>query len=137
MVISCLFPRLSAKIVTVFHLTTKCPSFLRGGIVYEFEHEGATYYWKTKRHFNIKMREHFLIYILIETKVKANDDSAIKKYILFCSRLPGFEDLSIFTISNNDFKFKLTGSCLTSIMVKFTLRVFQQTRSKVSFSDMP
>ena len=106
MVISSLFPRLSAKIVTVFHLTTKCPSFLNGGIVYEFEHESgrATYYWKTKRHFNIKMREHFLIYILIETKVKGNDDSAIKKYILFCSHLPDFEDLSVFTTSNNDFQ---------------------------------
>ena len=106
MVISRLFPRLSAKIVTVFHLTIKCPSFLNGGIVYEFEHESgrATYYWKTKRLFNIKMREHFLIYILIETKVKGNDDSAIKKYILFCSHLPDFEDLSVFTTSNNDFQ---------------------------------
>ena len=106
-----MFPRLRAKLVTVLHLLTKSLSFLRGGIVYKFEGGGgsATYYGKTKRHFNTKMCEHFLIYILTEIKVKGDDNSAIKKHHSL-----DFDDLPVFTTNIKDFKFKFSESCLTN-----------------------
>ena len=61
----------------------------------------ATYYGKTKGHFKVRMCERFLP--LSRKRVKCND-SAIKKHLLFCNHQPDFEDFSILTTHNNDFK---------------------------------
>ena len=45
-------------------------------------------------------------------RVKGDDDSAIKEYLLFCNHAPDFEDFSIFTTNNNDFKVTLMESLL-------------------------
>ena len=36
--------------------------------------------------------------------VKSDEDSAIKEHLLFCNQSPDFEDFSILTTNNNDFK---------------------------------
>ena len=39
--------------------------------------------------------------------IKIEDDSAIKKHLLFCNHTPHFEDFSIPTTNNNNFKVTL------------------------------
>ena len=39
-------------------------------------------------------------------KVKGDDDSAIEEHLLFCNTSPDFENFSILTTSNNEFKVK-------------------------------
>ena len=45
-------------------------------------------------------------------KVKVDDNSTIKEHLLFCNHAPDFEDVSIPTTSNNDFKIKSMESFL-------------------------
>ena len=72
----------------------------------------ATYYDKTKRHFKVRMCKHFGISVLTGKRVKSDDDSPIKEHLLFCNHAPDFEDFSILTTNNNDFKFTLIESLL-------------------------
>ena len=58
------------------------------------------------------MCEHLGISALTEKRVKDDDDSAIKKHLLFCNHAPDFEDFLIIAINNNDFKVKLMESLL-------------------------
>ena len=53
-------------------LKDRIPVFLRSGIVYKFKCGGcnSNYHGKTKRHFKVRMREHFGISALIGKKVK-------------------------------------------------------------------
>ena len=56
----------------------------------------ATYFSKTKRF------KHLGTGALTGKRVKGNDDSAIKKHLLFCSHSPDFEDFSNITTNNNN-----------------------------------
>ena len=97
------------KISNLFTFKVDVPSFLRSGIIYKF-HCGscnATYYDKTKRHFKVRICEHFRISALTGKIVKGDDDSAIKEYLLFCNQKPNFQDSSILAVKNNNFKVKL------------------------------
>ena len=58
------------------------------------------------------MCEHLGISVLSGKKVKGDDDSAIKKYLLFCNHAPDFEDFLIIATNNNDFKVTLMESLL-------------------------
>ena len=113
-VISDLFSRLSARLVTFLTFKDKMPSFLRFDIACKFQCGScnATYYGKTKYHFKVKMREHLGISALTVKRVKGDDDSAIKEHLLFCNHTPDFEDFSILATNNNDFKVMLMESLL-------------------------
>ena len=83
------------------------PLFLSSETVYKFQCGGcnATYYGKTKRHFNVRMCEHLGTSALTGSRVKGDDDSSIKEHLLFCNHSSDFEDFSILT--TNDFKVTL------------------------------
>ena len=102
------------KISNFFTVKDKIPSLVRSGIVYKFQCGGcnASYYGKTKRHFKVRICEHLGISRLTGKRVKGDDDSAIKEYLLFCNHLSDFKDFSILATNNNDFKFTLTESLL-------------------------
>ena len=102
------------KISNFFTFTDKIPSFLCSGIVYKFQSGScnATYYGKAKRHFKVRMCEQLGISALTVERVKGDDDSAIKEYLLFCNHTPEFEDFSILASNNNDFKVMLMKSLL-------------------------
>ena len=102
------------KISNFFIFKDKIPSFLRSGIVYKFQCSScnATCYDKTKRHFKVRIREHFEISALAGKRVKGDDDSAIKERLSFCNHTPDFEDFSILATNNSDFKVTLMESLL-------------------------
>ena len=50
------------------------------------------------------MCEKVPILTLTGKRIKSDDDFVIKKHLLFCNYSTGFDDFSIFTINNNDFK---------------------------------
>ena len=104
-----MFSKLSAKLVTFFTFKDKIPSFLRSGIVEKFQCGGcsATYYSKTKRHFKVRMCEHLRISALTWKRVKGDHDFVIKEHLLFCNHAHQFEDFSILSTNNNDFKVTL------------------------------
>ena len=74
----------------------------------------ATYYGKTKHHFNVKIWEHFGISNLNGKKVKIDNNKlmAIQEQLLCCNYTPSFEDFSILTRKSNDFKLKIMESLL-------------------------
>ena len=86
----------NCKISNSVTFKDKILSFLCSTIVYKFQSGGcnATYYGKTKPHFKSKMC----------------DDSGIKEHLLFCNHAPYFEDFSILTTNNNNFKVMLMES---------------------------
>ena len=55
---------------------------------------------------------HLKIAAVTGKKVKGDDESAIKEHLLFCNHSPDFEDFSILTTNNIDFKPTLMGSLL-------------------------
>ena len=93
------------KISNFLHLKT-IPSFFCSDIVYKFQCNGcnATYYGKTKHHFKIRMCEHLGISALTGKRIKGDDDSVIKDYLLLCDHLLDIKDFSILTANNNNFK---------------------------------
>ena len=74
----------------------------------------ATYYGKTKCHFEVRMCKLLGIFALTAKRVNVDDDSAIKEHLLFCNHAPNLENFSILTTNNNDFKVTLMGSLLIS-----------------------
>ena len=58
------------------------------------------------------MCEHLGISALTGKRDKGDDDSAIKEHLLFSNHSPNFEDFSILTTNNNDFKVTLMESLL-------------------------
>ena len=92
------------KISNFFTFEDKISLFLRSGIIYKFQCGGcnATYYGKTKRHFNFRMCEHLAVSALIGKRVKGEDDSAIREHLSFCNHAPDFEDLSFLATNNNN-----------------------------------
>ena len=91
------------KISNFFTVKDKIPSFLSYGIIYKFQCDScsATYYGKTKHHFNVRMCEHLRISALTGKRI-SDDDSAIKEHFLFCNHKSDFEDFSI--LATNNFK---------------------------------
>ena len=53
------------------------------------------------------MCEHLRISALTGKRVKDDNDSAIKEYLLFCNHTRNFEDFSILATSKRDFKITL------------------------------
>ena len=106
------------KISYFFTFKDKIPSLLLSGIVYKFHRDSwkATYYDKTKRHFKVRMCEHFRISALTGKRVKGDDDPAIKEHLLFCNHTPDFEDFSILATNNNDFKVTIMESLLINLL---------------------
>ena len=58
------------------------------------------------------MCEQLDILALTGKRGKGDDDSAIKKHLLFCYHAPDFEEFSILSTKNNDFKATLMKSLL-------------------------
>ena len=108
------FFQTKCKISNFFTFKDKVPSFLRSGIVYKFQCGScnATCYGKTKRHFKVRMFEHWGISLLTGKRFKGDNDSAIKEHHLFCNRTPDFKDFSILATNNNDFQVTLMESLL-------------------------
>ena len=104
------------KLINFFTFKDKIPVFLSSGIVYKFKCGGcnATYYGKTKHHFKVRRCEHLGLSALTGKRVKGNSDFAVKEHHLFCNHLSGFDDFSILTSNNNDFKVTLMESLLIS-----------------------
>ena len=102
------------KLINFFVLKDKIPIFLRSGIIYKFNCGGynATYYSTTKRHFKVRMCENLGDSALSGTRVKRDNDSAVKEYHLFCNHSSGFDDFSILASNDNDFKVTLMESLL-------------------------
>ena len=75
-----------------------------------FVNKESTYYGKS--HFKVKMCERLGILVLTGNRVKGDDDSAIKEHLLFSNNAPDFEDFSILTTNNNDFKVTFIESLL-------------------------
>ena len=67
-------------------------------IVYKLQYGScsATYYGKTKRHLKVRMCEHLGILALTRKRVKGDDESDVKEYLLFCNHSPDFKDFSIY-----------------------------------------
>ena len=105
---------IKCKISTFFTFKDKIPSFLPSGIVYNFQCGScnAIYYGKTKRHFKVRMCEHFGISALTVKRVKGDHDSAIKEHLLFCNHTRDFEDFLILAANKSDFKVTLMESLL-------------------------
>ena len=106
------------KISYFFTFKDKIPSFLLSGIVHKFHRDSwkATYYDKTKRHFKVRMCEHFRISALTGKRVKGDYDPAIKEHLLVCNHTPDFEDFSILATNNSDFKVTLLESLLINLL---------------------
>ena len=100
------------RVKSFFTFKDKLPKMLLSGLVYQYKCGGcnATYYGKTKRHF----KEHLGISHLTEKKVKIdnNKPTAIQEHLLCCNYCPSFEDFSILTRQNNDFKLRIMESLL-------------------------
>ena len=99
-----------------FTFRDKLPKMLLSGLVYQYKCGGcnATYYGKTKRHFKAWICEHLGISHLTGKNVKTDNNklTAIQEYLLCCNYFPSFEDFSILTRENNDFKLKIMESLL-------------------------
>ena len=102
------------KLSNFFTFKDKIPSVLRSDIVYKFQCGScnATYYGKTKRHFQVRMCEHLGMSAFTGKRVKGDDDSSIKEHLLFCNLTPDFEDFLILATNNNEFKVTLMESLL-------------------------
>ena len=70
------------------------------------------------------MKKKIVILALTGKRVKSDDDSTIKEHLLFCYRSPAFEDISVFTINNNDFKVTLMESSLINTSSQAEQAVF-------------
>ena len=97
----------SITVESFFTFRGKLPKMLLSGLVYQYKFGGcnATYYGKTKHHFNVRLG----ISHLTEKKVKINNNKlmALQEHLLCCSYSPSFEDFSILTRESNDFKLKI------------------------------
>ena len=58
----------------------------------------------------VRTCEYFGISALTGKRVKGDVNFAIKEHLLFCNHAPDFEDLSVLTTNNNDFKVMLMES---------------------------
>ena len=58
------------------------------------------------------MCEHLGVSTLTGKRLKADNDSAVKQHHLFCNHSSSFDDFSIVTSKNNDFKVTLMESVL-------------------------
>ena len=70
------------------------------------------YYGKTKRHFKVRIWEHFGVSVLTGKRIKKDNDSVIKEYNLFCNHSSGFDNFFILTSNSNDFKVTVIDSLL-------------------------
>ena len=60
----------------------------------------------------MRICEHLGISVLTGKRVKGDGLSVNKEHVLLCSHAPNFEDFSILTTNNNDFKVTLMESLL-------------------------
>ena len=102
------------KLINFFVFKDKIPIFLLSGIIYKFKCGGcnATYYSTTKRHFKVRMCENLGVSALTGKRVKSDNDSAVKEHHLFCIHSSGFDDFSILSSNDNDFKVTFMESLL-------------------------
>ena len=104
------------RVKTFFTFKVKLPKRLLSGLVYKYKCGGcnATYCGKTKRHFKVQTCEYLGISHLTEKKVRIDDNklTAIQLHLLCCNCSPSFEDFSILTRENKDFKLKIMESLL-------------------------
>ena len=102
------------QICNCFMLKDKILSFLHSGIIWNFQSAGCLLSIMAKLNFIFKVRiwKHFGISALAGKRVKTDDDSAMKKHLLFFNHATDFEDFSILTTNNNDFKVTLMESLL-------------------------
>ena len=75
------------RVKSFFIFKYKLPQMLLSGLVYQCKCCNATYYGKTKRHFNVQICEHLGISHLAEKKVKIDNNklTAIQEHLLCCN----------------------------------------------------
>ena len=104
------------RVESFFAIKDKLPKMLLSGLVFQYKCAGfnATYYGKTKRHFEVRICEHLGISHVTERKVKIDNNKlmAIQQHILCCNYCPSFENFSILTRESNDFKLRMMESLL-------------------------
>ena len=97
----------------------KLPKMLHSRFFYKYKCGGcnATYYGKTKDHFNVRICKHLSISHLTGKKVKIDKNklTAMQEHLLCCNYSPSFEGFSILTRESNDFKLKIMESILIAL----------------------
>ena len=100
-------------------IKAKLPKVLLSGIVYKYKRSGcnATYYGKTKRHFEVQICQYFVISHLTGENVRIDNNklTEIQEHLLCCSYFPKtLLVLSFSTREGNNFKLKLMDGLLTA-----------------------
>ena len=72
----------------------------------------ATYYGKTKRHFEVRVSEHMGAYARTGKNIKSTKNSAVCDHMLVCNNIVSFEDFSVLANRTNGFRIKLQESIL-------------------------
>ena len=100
----------------LFRFKESIPKELRSHIVYKFlcSNCNITYYGETKRHHNVRSREHLTLPVLTGKRVNNNKESAVKDHCLFFNHVGSFEDFSILTYESNPFKLLIKEVLLVS-----------------------
>ena len=97
------------RVKSFFTFKDKLPKIL--WLIYKYKCGGcsATYHGKTKRHFKVRIREHLGISHLPRKKLKIDNNklTAIQEHLLCCNYYPSYENFSILTRENYDFKLKI------------------------------
>ena len=103
-VISCLFSRLSAELVTFLHLKTKFHRSYILALFTNFSVVAAMLPIMTKLNLILKSE-------CVNTEefrhIPGKELKVIKAHLLFCNHAPDLENFSILTTNNNDFKVTL------------------------------
>ena len=86
--------------------------YLHADIVSKIQCGGCHVIYYAKTNFKIRICEHLGISVLTGKRVQGDGLSVIKEHVLLCSHAPNFEDFSILTTNNNDFKVTLMESLL-------------------------
>ena len=105
----------SCKLQIVFKsFRDRLPSDLVSGVVYKYTSGrcNSTYYGETDRHLKVRSGEHLGISPLTFQKTKPSKESAIRRHLLNCNKIPSFEEFTILTNGNNKFVLEIKESLL-------------------------
>ena len=104
------------RVKSFFTLKDKLPKILLSGLNYKCKCGicNATCYGKTKRQLKVPVLEHLGILPLTGKKVKIENNkvTAIQEYLLYCNYSSSYDNFSIFTRWNNNFRLKIMESIL-------------------------
>ena len=106
--------RIKNRLSSKFTLKDKISKEMHSLLCYKFQCSScnATYYGKTKRHFEVRVSEHMGVYARTGKNIKSTKNSAVRDHMLVCNNIVSFEDFSVLANGTNDFRIKLQESLL-------------------------